>query len=247
MTSSTSSSAAAGRPGPSYAEATGDRTALPAAAPRSSPARAPAVRPYRPGDLEAVADVCVRTADNGGDSRHLYPDHPDLMPTLFAAPYAYLEPGLAFVLDDGTGRAVGYILGTADTPRFAGAWRTVWLPRVADRYPLPEGPPRTPAQEMIALLYHPERMVRPEVAAYPAHLHIDLLPDWQRRGFGRVLMHAFLDALRDKGVAAVHLSMLTANTAARAFYDRLGFTGIPVSDPGPLTYLGRPTGGERRA
>ncbi|OKK12920.1 hypothetical protein AMK09_29530 [Streptomyces sp. CB02488] len=46
-------------------------------------------RPYRPDDRAALADICVRTADNGGDSSHLYPD-PELMPSIFAAPYAYL-------------------------------------------------------------------------------------------------------------------------------------------------------------
>jgi hypothetical protein len=36
--------------------------------------------------------------------------------------------------------------------------------------------------------------------------------------------------------------MVSANTTARAFYDRLGFHEIPVPDPDPLTYLGRTTG-----
>jgi ribosomal protein S18 acetylase RimI-like enzyme len=35
--------------------------------------------------------------------------------------------------------------------------------------------------------------------------------------------------------------MLTVNTPARAFYDRLGFHEIHVADPGVLTYLGRAT------
>lgn len=35
--------------------------------------------------------------------------------------------------------------------------------------------------------------------------------------------------------------MLTSNTPARAFYDRLGFGEIRVPDPGPVTYLGRTT------
>lgn len=35
-----------------------------------------------------------------------------------------------------------------------------------------------------------------------------------------------------------HLGMVTANTPARAFCDRLGFHEIPVPDPGTLTYLG---------
>ncbi|MFF1925833.1 GNAT family N-acetyltransferase [Streptomyces sp. NPDC058221] len=198
------------------------------------------LRPYRPDDRAALADICVRTADNGGDSRRLYPDL-ELMPSIFAAPYAYLEPDLAFVIDDGAGRAVGYILGTADTPRFVTEFRKRWLPLVEDRYPRPEGAPRGPDDEMIALLHNPERMVLPELARYPAHLHIDLLPDRQRKGYGRVLMRTFLAALRAKGVEGVHLSMLTANTPARAFYDRLGFTEMPVPDPGPVSYLVRST------
>lgn len=163
------------------------------------------------------------------------------MPTIFAAPYAYLEPDLAFVIDDGTGRAVGYILGTANTTRFVEAFREKWLPLVEERFPALDGPPRTPSEEMTGLLHDPERMILPELAAHPAHLHIDLLPAWQRKGYGRALMRTFLGALRAKGVEGVHLSMLTANTPARAFYDRLGFAEIQVPDPGPVTYLGRTT------
>jgi ribosomal protein S18 acetylase RimI-like enzyme len=200
----------------------------------------PVVRPYRPEDREAVDDICVRTAHNGGDSRPVYAD-PTILPAIFAAPYLHLEPELAFVLDDGRGQAVGYVLGTADTPRFASDFRLKWLPLVADRHPLPDGPPSTPDEEMAGLLHDPERMIVPEVAAHPAHLHIDLLPEWQGRGHGRALMRTFLAALRDGGVPAVHLAMVTANTPARAFYDRLGFHEIDVPGPGPLTYLGRAT------
>lgn len=199
------------------------------------------VRPYRPEDREALDDICVRTAHNGGDSRPVYAD-PTIFPVNFAAPYVHLEPELAFVLDDGRGQAVGYVLGTADTPRFVQDFRAAWLPLVADRYPEPAGPATTPDAAMIALLHDPERMLVPEVAAYPAHLHIDLLPDRQGRGHGRALMRTFLRALHERGTKAVHLCMVTANTGARAFYDRLGFHEIDVPDPGPVTYLGRSTG-----
>ncbi|MFF3615093.1 GNAT family N-acetyltransferase [Streptomyces sp. NPDC002580] len=200
----------------------------------------PIIRAYRPADRAAVADVCVSTADEGGDSRARYPDE-ELMPTLFAAPYCHLEPGLAFVLDDGSGRAVGYVVGTGDTAEFVTRFRDTWIPRVAGRYPAPTAPPRSPSEEMVGLLHRPERMLLPELADFPAHLHIDLLPEFQRRGHGRALMNTFLTALRDRGVPAVHLGMVTANKAARAFYDRLGFHELPVEDPGPLTYLGRST------
>jgi GNAT superfamily N-acetyltransferase len=97
---------------------------------------------------------------------------------------------------------------------------------------------------MIALLHNPERLVIPEVAAYPAHLHIDLLPPYQRAGHGRSLIATFLAALSAAGIQAVHLTMLTTNTPARAFYDRLNFHDIPVPDAEVVTYLGRSTTAE---
>lgn len=200
----------------------------------------PGIRAYGPQDRAALDDICVRTAHAGQDARPHYRD-PGVFPAAFAQPYAHLEPDLVFVLDDGEGRAVGYVVGTADTARFVADYRAQWIPLVSDRYPRPAGPPRTPDEEIVALLHDPERMLVPEVAAYPAHLHIDLLPEWQGRGYGRALMGSLLGALHEKGVPAVHLCMLSANTAARAFYDRLGFHEIAVPDPGPVTYLGRPT------
>lgn len=199
----------------------------------------PFTRPYRPEDRDAVYDVCVRTADAGGDARGIYRD-PDLMGDLFAGPYVHLAPELAFVLDDGE-RVVGYAIGTADTVAFAEAFRREWLPRVAGRHARAENP-STPDDHMIELLHTPERMVLPELADHPAHLHIDILPEHQRAGHGRELMGELLAALHRAGAERVHLGMLTANTGARRFYDRLGFHELKVPDPGPLTYLGRATG-----
>lgn len=200
---------------------------------------APRIRLYRDGDRDALFDICMRTAEAGGDARHLYQDQ-DLMPNIFAAPYAYLEPELAFVLDDG-GRAVGYILGTSDTPRFVKEYRERWLPLVRDRHPAPAGEPTTRDEQMAVLLHWPERMIVPEVADYPAHLHIDLLPEYQGRGYGRELAFTLFGALARAGAPRVHLAMVTKNTGARRFYDRIGFRELPVPDPGPLTFLGRET------
>ena len=203
---------------------------------------AASIRPYREGDLPAVYDICVRTAAAGGDARGLCSSD-DLMPDLFAGPYVHLAPDLAFVLDDGT-RAVGYVVGTADTAAFVRAYRQVWIPRLADRYPVPPSPPsppRTPDEELLVLHHRPERMLLPELAPYPAHLHVDLLPSHQGAGHGRALVEVFLAAAARAGAPALHVGMVTANTRARGFYDRLGFTEIPVPDAGPVTYLGRPT------
>jgi len=92
----------------------------------------PIIRSYRPADLDAVYDICVRTADGGADARGMYIDD-RLMGDIFAVPYVTLEPEHAHVLDDGSGTAVGYVLGTADTASFARRYREEWLPATADR------------------------------------------------------------------------------------------------------------------
>jgi ribosomal protein S18 acetylase RimI-like enzyme len=201
------------------------------------------IRPYREADHAAVYDVCVRTADAGGDARGKYHSD-DLMPDLFAGPYLFLEPDFAFVLDDGQ-RAVGYVIGTPDTAAFARAYRARWIPRLAGRYPPPipgpPDPPGNPDEEMLALHYRPERLVWPGLDEYPAHLHIDLLPPFQRAGHGRALMETFYAAAAGAGAAGVHVTVAKANTRAIGFYRRLGFRPLEVADPGEptVTYLGR--------
>ena len=197
----------------------------------------PTIRSYRPTDLDAVYDICVRTANSGGDARGQYSTD-RLIGDVFAAPYVTLEPEHAHVLDDGDGNAVGYVLGTADTVHFVRRYRAEWLP--ATDYTEPPEPPRTPEEGVLSLHFHPERMIVEKLAAYPAHLHIDLLPQWQGKGFGRGLIDRFLAGLRTAGVPRVHLGMAPDNTGAHAFYRRLGFTEIPVGNPN-VTFLGRAT------
>src|SRR5437764_5817513 len=201
------------------------------------------IRPYRDTDLRAVYDVCVRTADAGGDARGMYSSD-DLMPDLFAGPYVFLEPEFAFVLDDGE-RALGYVLGTPDTAAFVRAYRERWMPHLDGRYPEPPqstaGPPASREDEMIALHYRPERLLWPGLEAYPAHLHIDLLPPFQGGGYGRALMETFYAAAARAGAPGVHVTVSTANTRALGFYDRLGFRRLEITEPGEttVTVLGR--------
>ncbi len=195
-------------------------------------------RPDRPQDRDDVYDVCVRTAESGEDARGVL-SQDDLWGDIFAGPYLELEPELAFVLDDGA-RVVGYVLGTADTARWAAQHRARWLPRVADRYPLPAAP-ATREEHLVDLLHHPERNVHPGLADHPAHLHVDVLPEHQGGGHGRALIEAFVGALADRGVPGVHLGVLAANTRARGFYAHLGFHELPVTVP-DVVYLGRRTG-----
>jgi ribosomal protein S18 acetylase RimI-like enzyme len=197
-------------------------------------ARHPFIRPYRPSDRGDVFEICLSTAAGGGDATGVYSDD-TLMPDVFALPYVEYAPDLAYVVDGGDGRALGYVLGVADTRAFVGWWKREWTPRFLARHPAP-GPPTgsdpgfTEAQ-LIEAGTNPDRMLIPEVDEYPAHLHIDLLPDLQGMGFGRRLIDTLRAALAERGIRAVHLGLDAANTSARAFYDRLGFHELPSSRP----------------
>ena len=197
------------------------------------------IRPYRETDHAAVYDVCVRTADAGGDARGKYHTD-DLMPDLFAGPYVFLEPEFAFVLDDGN-RAVGYVIGTPDTAAFARAYRARWIPRLAGRYPVPPDPPDQPGGGDARPAPPPGAagLARPGgVPGAPAHRPAAAVPG---AGHGRALMETFYAAAARAGAAGVHVTVTTANTRALGFYDRLGFRRLEITEPGEttVTVLGR--------
>lgn len=203
----------------------------------------PFIRPYRQTDRDDVFEICLRTAAGGGDATGVYSDD-SLMPEVFALPYLEYAPDLAFVVDGpstgsghrGSGRRVlGYVIGVADTRAFVEWWKRAWGPGFRVRHPEPGAPtghnPGFTEAQLLEAGYHPERMLIAEVDEYPAHLHIDLLPEMQGQGLGRRLIDTLRAALAERGVAAVHLGMDAANTGARAFYDRLGFHELPSSRP----------------
>jgi len=180
------------------------------------------IRPFQPSDASAIDDICVRTGAAGQDARGHYSSD-DLLPDVWARPYLALEPELAFVLDDGDG-PIGYLLATADTRRFVEQYRERWLPGFAARWGDSDDPrDRDPIRAGL----EPERMLVPEVDRYPAHLHIDLLPEAQGRGSGRALIDHLVAELRRRGVSGVHLGVDPANAVAVAFYGRLGFDPLP--------------------
>jgi len=101
-------------------------------------------------------------------------------------------------------------------------------------------------EALLQHLYTPEDLLHEDfpqlVEEYPAHLHIDLLPGHQRKGFGRQLMETFCGKLRQEGVKGVHLVMAAENTNGM-FYERLGFGRFPfVIDGGKSGEKGRNEG-----
>ncbi len=186
------------------------------------------IRPYRSSDLTRLRQICVLTGNAGGDATGMHSTD-DLLPDVFLEPYVTFAPGWAWVVDKGAG-PLGYIVAVSDTPAFVAWWRDRWTPWFAERYPRPDVP-FSDEEELVLRGYRPGVLEIPEAAEYPAHLHIDLLPEAQGRGYGRALIGVLRRELEKAGVPGVTAALDPANASARPFYDRLGFVELPSSTP----------------
>ena len=183
------------------------------------------IRLYRPDDLAALRRICVLTGRACTDATGQYSSD-DLLPDVFLEPFVTLEPQTAWVVD--IGGPVGYLVGTLDTRGLVERWRREWTPVFADRHDRRAADPAE--QWVVDFGYEPDWMLIPQVEAYPAHLHIDLLPEAQGAGWGRALMRQLAGAAVAAEVPGIHLGMARDNLAALAFYRRLGFTELPSTD-----------------
>lgn len=179
------------------------------------------IRTYRPSDRDAIYEVCVKTADVGRDATGFFRDD-RLWGDIFAVPYVQRHPDLAWVVESADGRTIGYVVGTDDTEAFETWFHDEWWPGVADRYPLSGEVEPTREDSMIGYATERGPGREPHADLFPAHLHIDLLPEAQRQGLGYSLIETLFAELRRRGVTGLHLGMNPANTGAGAFYERLG-------------------------
>ena len=187
------------------------------------------IRPYQPGDLDALYRVCLQTGRNGSDATPLYRDH-KLLGHVHAAPYALFEPSLAFVAEDAAGVG-GYVLGALDSHDFEARLERDWWPKLRARYPEPPASvPKdrwTPEQAKAHLIHHPWVTPGELAGRYPSHLHINLVPRLQSGGHGRRLIGTLTGALRRRGSRGVHLAVPAGNVRAIGFYRHVGFSQLP--------------------
>lgn len=179
------------------------------------------IRLYRAGDLDAIYRICLETGDSGKDATHLYRDL-KAIGHIYAGPYGALEPESAFVLEDEEGVG-GYILGAFDTHAFEKRLEAEWWPELRNAYRDPGAAPSSRDERMAWLMHHPSRTPRRITEPYPSHLHIDLLPRFQGKGWGRRMIDTWLGAMKARGSRGAHLGVGFANERAVKFYRAYGF------------------------
>jgi ribosomal protein S18 acetylase RimI-like enzyme len=209
------------------------------------------IRPTTPADSAAVSRICLLTADAGVSAAplHTIGELPGLM---YAEPYVHLPGCYGFVLVDPSvevdGGVVGYVLGSVDTRMFEYIRLSDWFPPYLEKYPLSaidaEVTADTPIhlrdltlqdKHYIRTIHNPHIAEDTQIAFSPAHLHIDILPEYQRQGWGRKLIGRAIKYLREeKGLDRLWLGMDPRNANAKKFYTRLGFLEIPNTPYGTL-------------
>ncbi len=189
----------------------------------------PQIRPVRADDLPALYEICLVTGDSGQDATHLHED-PKLLGHLYAAPYAVLEPGSAFVVEDATGVG-GYIVGARDTPAFEARMEAEWWPKLRAQHPAPTGPPDgwTADQMRVWQIHNPRPPPRSLTDPYPSHLHINLVPRLQGRGLGQAMIDAWIGRMRELGSPGLHLGVSLENHRAIRFYQAYGLEELRMT------------------
>ena len=191
------------------------------------------IRAYAPGDREAIRRICFETGYMGEPIDWIWRDR-ETFADLITRYYTDREPESIFVATRGQ-QVVGYLTGCVDSRRTRGA-------AVAEirRLLLRGGLLRPGFGAFLARAVFDtvrDRSLRDEALfdpRWPAHLHIDFLPEGRGRGLGRRLMELWFARLRSLGVPGVHLSTFAENQPAIRFFEGCGLArqGAPIPLPG---------------
>lgn len=161
-----------------------------------------------------------------------------LAPYIWTHQYTHLSPANCFVLDDGSGNAVGYCIGCPDVFAFCAAYDS-YVQQILDpsaevrrpdslsrREPWALADGRINGVCLAQLAYNPAWLLLDGNEAvtrrYRSTLHIDLLPGWQRRGWGRKLLERVVLSLAGTG-GGVWIGVAADNAGVVRFYEGVGF------------------------
>ena len=167
------------------------------------------IRPYDKKDKQDVRFICLNSegpCDMDANDRFY-------ILTTYCDYYIEQEPHNCFVAVDNEDKAIGYIICTENFDRFFPVFQTEYITRFS---PLQLNY-RIGAARSVDL----QKKYKNE---YPAHMHIDVLPEYQRMGLGHKLVDALCRHLRSKNIPGLMLTVGTSNQVGQSFYNKYGFT-----------------------
>ncbi|KLO13499.1 hypothetical protein SCHPADRAFT_904083 [Schizopora paradoxa] len=219
------------------------------------------IRRARPSDSTAVSRICLVTGDAGESAEPLLTIG-EFVGICYAVPYLHVQHAGGFVLvrpfssetadvderlkDEDGNEVVAYVVFATDSNAFASEVEKEWYPAYREKYPIahimPGGEGHSSFTNLdkhyVILIHHPDPFDQSCLSFSPAHMHINILPPYQRQGWGRRLIGKAVSYLRDEeGLTGVWLGMDTRNHKAAKFYERIGFRNSNLVD-GPAHCVG---------
>ena len=172
-----------------------------------------AIRAARPEDLAAMRHICLATSTEQAREKKALGD---AFLLAFCDYYARAETEHCFVAVNEKDVPIGYILCAPSFER--------WEKGVRENE-CKQGSflARTIAKTIVK---GEADSMRPFADRYPAHLHIDLLPECQRMGLGTRLMDTLISHLRELGIPGVMLGVAGDNEKGINFYRCYGFSEL---------------------
>ena len=130
-----------------------------------------------------------------------------------------------------------------DSQTFYDRYEREWRPQLVSEFPMPGGDHSkwTRVQQVHSWYHEPDYFTPEPYEEYPSHMHIDLLPRAQGRGYGRRMMEQLMAKLQERGSPGAHLGVSATNLPAHAFYKKLGFHELIRTGAGDqaVIYMGR--------
>ncbi len=196
------------------------------------------IRLYSKEDRNSIIEICSKTGYMG-DPVEEYFDDSHLFGLLFCLYYVDYEPENCFVaVDETTNQVIGYILSSFDSELQEKNFKEKIIKKIFRRvflYTIWRYPKSFKAIRYMQKIsksapkYEKEKELFNE---YPAHLHIDILDGYQRKGVGSQLIEILERHLSKHQVKGVHLGTSDRNTKAIPFYYKMGFSLIYEGSPG---------------
>ncbi len=184
------------------------------------------VSQYNPYNQSDVEEILYRTGFIGDDltEKDMFID-PHLFSYLFARHYLTTEPQHCFVcwVDK---KAAGYILASSDSERQIKHYMQSVYPLALRRLEtIKHANTRLLAKRALEgyRRLSLSRIPNPIYRDYPAHLHMNVLHEYQRQGIGSQLLLCLLERLEMEGVKGIHLVTANHNNKAVRFYRKHGF------------------------
>jgi len=183
--------------------------------------------PYTPRHLNGAIAICHATGFMGytleGTDRF---NDRKLFAYLFCWYYLCYEPQHCFIaIDTGKGsRVAGYIIGTTDTAGMLARLPLRLYPRILTRLIcVTMWRYHESYSELLYWLRNGATESDPPPEGYPAHLHINILHEYQGLGIGSRLMQSFETMCANQGIEGIYLETSSHNNLAIPFYLKHGY------------------------